>query len=84
LARGSVPDKPDLLAWSQELVDECRERMAGLLPLSPEHRAFLDRLNDQGEIAPELVTSDTRMRELLSTHPMMSWKAANVRAFRGL
>ena len=84
LARGSVPDKTDLPAWSQELVGECRERMAGLLPLPPEHREFLDRLNDQGEIAPELVASDTRMRELLSTHPMMNWKATNVRTFRGL
>jgi len=82
LARGSAPDKSSLQAWSRALVAECRERMASLLPLSSEHREFLTRLNDHGEISPELVTPDPAMCAVLRAHPMMNWKAANVREFR--
>lgn len=82
LAWNRVPDKADLPAWSAALVDECRERMARLLPLPPEHSEFVTRLNDHGEILPELVTQDVEMGDTLRAHPMMNWKAANVRDFR--
>lgn len=82
LARGSAPDKSSLHAWSTALVAECRQRMACLLPLPREHQEFLTRLNDRGEILPELVTTDPAMCALLRAHPMMNWKAANVWEFR--
>lgn len=82
LARGAAPDKPALRGWAQSLVQECRDRMTALLPLSPAHREFLTRLNDYGEIAPELVTSDPAMCALLRSHPMLKWKADNVRKLR--
>lgn len=82
LARGSAPDKSSIPAWSTALVEECRDRMANLLPLPPDHREFLTRLNDHGEISPDLVTRDPSMRALLRAHPMMNWKAANVLEFR--
>ncbi len=82
LSRGMAPDKSNIQVWLQGLVDECRERMTQLLPLPGEHMEFLTRLNERGEIAPELVTSDARMLALLVDHPMMKWKASNVREHR--
>lgn len=76
-----APDRFDLQGWSRGLVDECRERMSQLLPLPVEHIEFLEMLNDHGQIAPELVTSDAGLRAVLRDHPMMNWKASNVRAF---
>jgi len=81
LSHGIAPDKSDLQGWSQGLVEECWERMTRLLPLPGEHIEFLDRLNDYGEIVPELVTSDAGLCAVLRDHPMMKWKAANVREF---
>ena len=83
LNQGAAPGKADLRSWALDLVSECREGMRSFLPLPPEHLEFLNRLNDQGEIAPELVTQDAGMCALLRAHPMMNWKAVNVRQFRG-
>lgn len=83
LNQGVVPGKADLQTWALDLVSECREGMKRFLPLPPEHLEFLNRLNDQGEIVPELVTQDAGMCALLQAHPMMNWKAVNVRQFRG-
>lgn len=83
LNQGVVPSKVDLQSWALDLVSECREGMKRFLPLPAEHLEFLNRLNDHGEIVPELVTRDAGMCALLRAHPMMNWKAVNVRQFRG-
>jgi len=82
LDRRLVPEKANLGDWAQGLVAECRDRLSLLLPLPPEHQEFLERLIEHGEIAPELVTDDPEMRTLLQQHPMMNWKAQNIRRFR--
>jgi hypothetical protein len=40
---------------------------------------FLDRLNDLGEITPELLTAEPDMQQRLRDHPGLRWKALNVR-----
>lgn len=45
---------------------------------------FLRRLNDEGEIAPELITDDSAMQATVREHPGLTWKAFNVRNHRGL
>lgn len=84
LRTGVAPARADLATWSGHLVAECRDRLGAVLPFRAEEIEFLDRLNDRGEIAPELLTSDTHMQRLLSGHPGLRWKALNVRKHRGL
>lgn len=84
LRAGAAPARADRVAWSERLVSECRERLAVLLPLRAAEMAFLDRLNDRGEIVPELLTTEVEMQQLLRGHPGLRWKALNVRQHRGL
>jgi len=79
-----APARSSVAAWAEKLVAECRERLSVLLPLNEAEIEFLRRLNDAGEIAPELLTADPAMQATLRDHPGLKWKAVNVRKHRGL
>ena len=79
-----APARGDVAEWSDNLVAECRERLSILLPLKEPEMEFLRRLNDQGDIAPELLTGDAGLQETIRSHPGLLWKALNVRKHRGL
>lgn len=79
-----APAKRDVAAWAEKLVAECRERLSLVLPLDDRELEFLRRLNDQGEIAPALITTDPAMQATVREHPGLKWKALNVRKHRGL
>jgi len=55
-----------------------------ILPLDDDELEFVRRLNDEGEIAPALVTGDPRMQAIIRQHPGLRWKAQNVRQYFGL
>jgi hypothetical protein len=79
-----APARSAVTAWVDKLVAECRERLSALLPLTDAELEFLRRLNDAGEITPELLTSDVAMQMTIRAHPGLEWKALNVRQHRGL
>jgi hypothetical protein len=43
---------------------------------------FLNRVLDKGEIAPELLTADEDLHDRISRHPLLGWKAVNVKAYK--
>jgi predicted nucleotidyltransferase component of viral defense system len=65
--------------WANSLVSECRRALAAVLPFTDAEREFLDRILDHGEINPALLTSDPDMAARIAAHPMLQWKAQNVR-----
>ena len=73
-----APTKRTLKSWTAELVKTCRERMSLVLPLAKHEYEFIERLNTHGEIAPELLTPDHQMQDLIRNHPGLKWKALNV------
>lgn len=75
----AVPAHDRIAEWTARLVADCKDLLSFVLPLEPNERIFLDRLNDRGEIVPELLTDEVRMQELLRLHPGLLWKALNVR-----
>jgi predicted nucleotidyltransferase component of viral defense system len=79
-----APAKRDVAAWTDKLVAECRERLSLVLPLHDEQREFLRRLNDEGEIVPDLLTTDLAMQATVRGHQGLRWKALDVRKHRGL
>jgi hypothetical protein len=79
-----APARREVAAWTEKLVAECRERLAVLLPLTAVEQEFLRRLNDDGEIAADLITADPAMQATVREHPGLQWKALNVRRHRGL
>lgn len=76
--------RKDLRAWGEQLVTECRSLLAAVLPLTAHEREFIERLNDRGEVVPELLTNDPVMQATIRDHPALRWKALNVREHRGL
>jgi predicted nucleotidyltransferase component of viral defense system len=65
--------------WAVRIVNECRTALAMVLPLRPPELEFLERINQHGEIRPNLLTSDPAMTEKISQHPQLLWKALNVK-----
>jgi predicted nucleotidyltransferase component of viral defense system len=65
--------------WAATLVQEARASLAVVLPFTDAEREFLDRILDHGEIKPEVLTSDPDMASRIASHPMLQWKAQNVR-----
>lgn len=66
-----------------ELVEECRQLLGAVMPLQEKEVEFLNRLNDDGAIVPELITEDEEERRIISIHPGLLWKALNVRRHAG-
>lgn len=74
-AKGSA----DSAEYGAQLVRECREGLAALLPFTDSERAFLDLLLDQGVIDPTLLTADKSLQGRIQRQPLLEWKALNVR-----
>ena len=66
-------------AWAVGLVETCRQKLSALLPFTDAEGEFLDRLLDNGEVWPELLTGDTALIARIHEHPPVQWKALNVR-----
>jgi len=84
LRRDFVDAVGDIRSWATRIVEECRERLAYVLPFTDAEMEFLDRLLDYGEIEPSLLTEDEALVERIRQHPMLYWKALNVRKYRGI
>jgi len=78
LRQGAAPARDGIVEWTRQLGRDCRDLLSIVLPLEANEREFLDRLNDRGEIAPELLTDDPRLQEVIRAHPGLLWKALNV------
>ena len=68
--------------WANKLASECAERLQPLISFTPAERDFLDRLLDHAEIKPTLITGDEALAERIAQHPLLAWKAENVRRYK--
>lgn len=84
LRKDLTPPIREVDSWAKKIVAECRDLLTAVLPLKTQEVEFIRRLNDQGEIAPDLLTDDERMRSIIQNHPGLKWKALNVRKHLGL
>ncbi len=81
MLRASVrPKEAEIAVWTETLVRETRELMSAVLPFTDREREFLDRLNDDGEIVPALLTDDLSLQASIRSHPGLLWKAHNMKA----
>jgi len=68
--------------FGKGLVEDCRSLLARLLLFTSPEQELLDRILDKGEIAPELLTGDETLQERIRRHPLLEWKAVNVRGHK--
>ena len=78
------PRKHDVVAWTDALIQEARSLLSVVLPLTRHEREFLEGLNGNGEIIPELLTNDPAMQEVIRGHPGVNWKALNIKRRLGV
>ena len=79
----SVEGDESPASYGKRLVEECRDRLSVVLPFTDSETEFLNLLLDKGEVVPSLLTSDKDLQERISRHPLLEWKALNVREYRG-
>jgi len=70
--------------YGERLVAQCRSGLSGLLAFTEYEREFLDRLLDEGRIDASLLTEDAALKQRIESHPLLEWKALNVRRHKGL
>lgn len=84
LLRGrDTPRRSAMAQWTRTLATDCHELLSMVLPLADHELDFLERLNGRGEVVPDVLTEDQRMRDIIRSHPGLLWKAQNVRQYRG-
>jgi hypothetical protein len=80
MLRGDLaPGRANVERWMGQLVAEGQDLLSAVLPLEEKEIDFLSRLNDDGEIVPELITEGREERRIIGSHPGLLWKALNVR-----
>ena len=62
-------------------LEDRHQGLGALLPFTATEMEFLDRLLARGEINPELLTANENLQDRIRRHPLLEWKALNVREF---
>lgn len=82
LRAGTMHSGETVLDFGRRLVAECQEQLSVLLPFTEQEAEFLDRLLDTGVVDALLLTDDRELQERIARHPLLAWKAQNVREHR--
>jgi hypothetical protein len=82
MLRSKNVDKMSFASFKKGLIEDCHQSLAALLPFTATEMEFLDRLLAKGKIHPELLTADENLQDRIRRHPLLEWKALNVREFR--
>jgi predicted nucleotidyltransferase component of viral defense system len=83
LRAGAMRSGETVIDFGRRLVTECQEQLSVLLPFTDNEKRFLDRLLDDGIIDVGLLTEDSGLQRKIERHPMLAWKAQNVRQHKG-
>lgn len=79
-----VQDVGDSSDYGSSLVETCKAGVGALLPFNESEQAFLNAIQDKGEVISSLLTVDPVLQKRINNQPMLKWKAQNVRKHKGL
>lgn len=65
--------------YGQSLVTQCQKALSSMIPFTDSESQFLNLLLDKGQIQAALLTDDEQLQHRIAEHPMLQWKALNVR-----
>jgi predicted nucleotidyltransferase component of viral defense system len=83
LTESASPERSNVDTWAETLIEETQDLVSSFVDFTAEEQAFLDSLCDDGEIRPSLLTSNKSVQSRLESHPVLQWKAQNVREYDG-
>ncbi len=78
LNQDTVKKLKDSKQYGTSLMNQCRNSLSAIFPFSPSEKEFLDLILDKGKIQPDLLTDDETLKDTITNHPMLRWKAINV------
>ncbi len=79
LRNESLKETKNLKLWATKLIDVCRNSLAEIINFNGNELKFLTNIIEHGEITPELITQDNVQIEAIKKHPVLLWKAMNVK-----
>jgi len=82
LLRTPLPNNENPHEYGSRLVKECQQALNAVFPFVDREIEFLNYLLDKGEIDPSLLTSDADLQDRIKQHPLLEWKALNVRQYK--
>lgn len=65
-------------SWANNLVDECKASLSKILPFRNNEIEFLDQLQQNSDIRPELLTDDQELCERIKQHPLLHWRKQQI------
>ena len=84
LHKNAIPEKTKVKLFTEHLTKECQKQLSLILPFNKNELEFLDKILERGEIEPALITDDIELQTRIKKHPMLLWKALNVRKYFGI
>lgn len=75
LKKDEISGMKSLKDWAETLVHKCQESFKRLLPLTEQETEFLNCLLDEGDIQPQLISSDDTLIANIQRHPAIIWSA---------
>jgi hypothetical protein len=79
LRNEALKETKNLKLWATKLISVCRNNLAEIIDFNSNELNFLTNIIEHGEITPELITRDDRLIESIKKHPVLLWKAMNVK-----
>jgi predicted nucleotidyltransferase component of viral defense system len=83
LLRTPLPNHENPREYGARLVKECQQALNAVFPFVDREIDFLNSLLDKGEINPSFLTSDAGLQQRINHHPLLEWKALNVKQHKG-
>lgn len=65
----------DVQAWTKKMVDDCQTMLSVVLPFRKNEIEFLEQLQSNGKIKPNLISGDLDFCERVNKHPLLHWRA---------
>lgn len=65
--------------WANKLIEGCKKGLELVLPFQESEVEFLTRIQQHGELKPELVSDDSFFCERILKHPLLQWRVKQVK-----
>lgn len=81
LRNEELKETKNIKLWATKLIDLCKDNLAEIINFNGNELEFLKNIIEHGEITPELITQDDNLIGLIKKHPILLWKAMNVKKY---
>lgn len=65
-------------SWANKMVDECKLSLSRVLPFRMNEIEFLEQIQKNKDIRPELLTDDKELCERIKQHPLLHWRKQQI------